>query len=133
MKRVRLTGCICVFLLSACSTPFRYKPPAKFTDADVSVKSFEGWIRIKGEFWLFQSKSDLDQDAPKNCISGYFFPQEKEAYLTKKFSGKKVIVYGTEIDPDQLTSNTPLAVSPVKNNCLGKTVILGRYIALAKS
>jgi hypothetical protein len=119
-------------MLSTCNAPFIYKPPTTFTGADSSLKSFEGWIRIKGEFWLFKNKADLDQDVPKNCISGYFFPQDKELYLSKKFNGKKVIIYGTEIDPDQLTSNNPLSISPVKNNCFGKTVILGRYIAVTK-
>ncbi len=95
---------------------------------------YSGWIEFKQEFRLYKKKTDIGKTLDKSCMSGYFFPKEKHSKIMAKFNHKKVVVYGSELDPHVIwnSGSDGGLGSPIDNYCGGDTIILGLYIELAK-
>ncbi len=134
LKKTMASVAVLAALLSFASHASEFSPPKQLPVGGPKISKYTGWIEFKREFRVYKNKTDIGNTLDESCMSGYFFPKEKQARIMAKYNHKKVVVYGSDIDPHIMWNSgdgSGLA-SPIDNYCGSKTVILGLYIELAR-
>lgn len=95
------------------------------------LQEFTGWLRLRGEFLLYETKTLSESGIASNCISGSL-PLGQQLSATR-FEGKKVRIWARPVIwrlPSDDAVSLNYAGSPIVNWCKADTVLFASRIEL---